>query len=331
MPLAYFFPFFAVWMLIRRLEKGLSEHIASWWFYGAIISILTAATLMSLAMASAIPYAYGFIGDSFAIACMYLVYFFIIRVRCYFLDTEMYSQIKNHLGVVLPLSVIFIALAYPFDKAPAIFYINWAICMPTLLFVMFSYLELAWFFKRFRCFLWPLVVIGAIVGMGVPLLNLFWVIQLKSGILAYEEILTSIWIRWIIVVAIVHGSLGTLPSIHLAIKLMSPLGVKSKEESLYGNAVNEIMKSANELLGSSAAVIFTSTVKGFNSRFGKAAEIKKENSELILSRMEPKEWRHFLEFLLTTFYECVGPITFKFCEGVMGIEPIVAKVAAKYT
>jgi hypothetical protein len=165
----------------------------------------------------------------------------------------------------------------------------------------------------------------------VPLLNLFWVIQLKSGILAYEEILTSIWIRWIIVVAIVHGSLGTLPSIHLAIKLMSPLGVKSKEESLYGNAVNEIMKSANELLGSSAAVIFTSTVKGFNSRFGKAAEIKKENSELILSRMEPKEWRHFLEFLLTTFYECVGPITFKFCEGVMGIEPIVAKVAAKYT
>jgi hypothetical protein len=111
---------------------------------------------------------------------------------------------------------------------------------------------------------------------------------------------------------------------------MSPLGVKSKEESVYGNAVNEIMKSANELLGSSAAVIFTSTVKGFNRRFGKAAKIKKEKEGLVLSGMEPKEWPHFLEFLLTTFYECIGPITFKFCEGVIGIEPIVAKVSAKY-
>jgi hypothetical protein len=166
--------------------------------------------------------------------------------------------------------------------------------------------------------------------MGVALFELFWVIQLKSGILAYEEILTSIWIQWIIVVAIVQGTLGTLPSIYLTAKLLSPLGIKTKEESIYGNAVNEIVKSANELLGSSAAVIFTSTVKGFNSRFGKAAEIKRENSELILSRMEPEEWPHFLEFLLSTFYECVGPITFKFCEGVIGIEPIVAKVASKY-
>jgi hypothetical protein len=90
------------------------------------------------------------------------------------------------------------------------------------------------------------------------------------------------------------------------------------------------MKGANELLRSSAAVIFTSTVKGFNKRFGKVAKIKRENSKLILSRMEPKEWPHFLEFLLTTFHECIGPITFKFCEGVIGIEPIIAKVAAKY-
>jgi hypothetical protein len=247
----------------------------------------------------------------------------------------MFPQIKNHLGVILPFSVILIALAYPFDKAPAIFYVTWAISMPPLLFIMFSYLELGWFFKRFKCSLWPLAVVGAIVGMGIPLIDLFMLVfPLQLGLITYEKIATmttSILAYLILVVSIVQGTLGTLPSIHLAVKLLTPFGVKSKEESLYGNAVNEIMKSANELLGSSATVIFTSTVKGFNSRFGKAAEIKKENSELILSRMEPEEWPHFLEFLLSTFYECVGPITFKFCEGVIGIEPIVAKVAAKYT
>jgi hypothetical protein len=330
-PLCYFLPFIAGWMLIRRLEKRLAEHIASWWFYGATISLIVVVTLESLAIPSVIPHIFGWLGNILTVVLIYLVYFFIIKVRSYLLNTDMYSQIKNHLGIILPFSVILIGLAYPFDKAPAIFYVAWGICIPNLFFVMFSYLELAWFFKRFKCSLWPLLVIEAIVGMGMPLQDLFWLTQLKTGILTHEEILTSTWPYWILVVSVIQGVLGTLPSIHLAIKLMSPLGVKSKEESLYGNAVNEIMKSANELLGSSAATIFTSTVEGFNRRFGKALKIKKEEEELVLSKMEPKEWPHFLEFLLSTFNECVGPITFKFAEGVMGVEPIVAKVAAKYT
>jgi hypothetical protein len=169
--LGYFLPFFAVWMLIRRLEKGVAEHIGSWWFYGATISLLAKVTLESLGLTTTIlPLAsLGWIGDNLTIACMYLVYIFIIKVKCYLLDTKMYSEIKNHLGVVLPFSVILIGLAYPCDKAPILFYITWATAMPTYLFIMFSYLELAWFFKRFKCNLWPLLVVGAIVGMGVYL------------------------------------------------------------------------------------------------------------------------------------------------------------------
>jgi hypothetical protein len=155
-------------------------------------------------------------------------------------------------------------------------------------------------------------------------------VQLKTGALVSVESATSIWFDLVLVVSIVQGSLGTLPSIYLAIKLLSPFGVKSKEESLYGNALNGIMESANELLGVAAATIFTSTVEGFNRRFRKTVKIKKERKELVLSGTEPSEWPHFLEFLLSTFYECVGPITFKFCEGVMGIEPVVAKVAGEY-
>ena len=55
-PLGYFFPFLAVWMLIRRLEKGVAEHIASWWFYAATISIMAAAAFIYLGATPAIPY-----------------------------------------------------------------------------------------------------------------------------------------------------------------------------------------------------------------------------------------------------------------------------------
>jgi hypothetical protein len=69
--------------------------------------------------------------------------------------------------------------------------------------------------------------------MGIPPLDLFMIAQLKSGILAYDEITNSIWVDWVIVVSIMQGILGTLPSIRLSIKLLTLFGVRSKEESVY--------------------------------------------------------------------------------------------------
>jgi hypothetical protein len=334
-PLGYFFPFFAVWMLIRRLEKGLAEHIASWYFYVACASIVIETIMTTLPIVGAIPVYIAAIGEIIACVCMFLLYFFILRVKCYLQNTEMYSQIKNHLGFIIPFLVLLVAwfASPPFDWLKSIplplpvICIGLAIIISGLIFVMLSYFELAWFFKRFKCSLWILPVIGGMVGAGILFLDFCLFFQLKSGIPIEEVMYTPSFFRARIVVSIIQGTLGTLPSIYLAIKLLTPFGVRIKEESVYGTALNHIIKNASEILGSSAEIIFTDTVKGFNRRFGKAVKIEKEERGVILSNMEPEQWPHFLEFLLTVFYECVGPITFKFCEGAIGIESIVAKVS----
>ena len=87
------------------------------------------------------------------------------------------------------------------------------------------------------------------------------------------------------------------------------------------------MTNAAMLAGDSSLDILKATVNGFNKRFNKNVTI--ENG-LILRNMEREDLPSFVEFLLETFYQCIGPTTFECSEGIGTIEDIVKKVRTRY-
>jgi PAS domain S-box-containing protein len=87
------------------------------------------------------------------------------------------------------------------------------------------------------------------------------------------------------------------------------------------------MSNASIIVGDSSLEILRGTVEGYNRRFNKNIGIKEG---IALTNMPKEEWPSFLEFLLSRFFECIGPTTFECSEGIESVEEIVEKVKAKY-
>jgi len=88
------------------------------------------------------------------------------------------------------------------------------------------------------------------------------------------------------------------------------------------------MTNAAMLAGDSSIDILKATVEGYNGRFNKNVKIK---DGLTLRNMKKEDLPSFVEFLLETFYQCIGPTTFECSEGIESINPIVEKVKARYS
>ena len=87
------------------------------------------------------------------------------------------------------------------------------------------------------------------------------------------------------------------------------------------------MTNAAMLAGDSSLDILKATVDGYNKRFDKNVKIK---DGLTLRNMKKEDLPSFVEFLLETFYQCIGPTTFECSEGIRTIGNIVEKVRAKH-
>jgi PAS domain S-box-containing protein len=87
------------------------------------------------------------------------------------------------------------------------------------------------------------------------------------------------------------------------------------------------MSNAALVVGNSSVEILKGVVEGYNNRFNKNIEVKEG---IALTNVPKKEWPSFLTFLLATFYECIGPVTFECCEGIESIKDVVEEVKAKY-
>jgi PAS domain S-box-containing protein len=87
------------------------------------------------------------------------------------------------------------------------------------------------------------------------------------------------------------------------------------------------LSNATIIVGDSSLEILKGTVEGYNRRFSKSIGIEEG---IALTNMLEEEWPSFLEFLLSRFYECIGPPTFECCEGIKCIENVVEKVKTKY-
>jgi hypothetical protein len=103
--------------------------------------------------------------------------------------------------------------------------------------------------------------------------------------------------------------------------------VESKVGKDYGLVSQMFMSNTALIVGDSSLEILRGTVEGYNRRFNKNIGIKEG---IALTNMPREEWPSFIEFLLSRFYECIGPTSFECCEGIKSIGDIVEKVKAKY-
>jgi PAS domain S-box-containing protein len=105
---------------------------------------------------------------------------------------------------------------------------------------------------------------------------------------------------------------------------------KRVEEKLgknYGLATMMLMSNATLVVGDSALEILKGVVEGYNKRFSKKIRVEEG---IALKNVPEKDWPAFIEFLLSTFYECIGPTTFECTEGIESIKNIVERVKARY-
>jgi PAS domain S-box-containing protein len=103
--------------------------------------------------------------------------------------------------------------------------------------------------------------------------------------------------------------------------------VESKVGKDYELATQMFMSNATLIVGDSSLEILKGVVNGYNQRHNKHFRIEEG---ITLKNMTEKEWPSFIAFLLSTFYECIGPTTFECSEGIESIKDVVERVKVKY-
>ena len=95
----------------------------------------------------------------------------------------------------------------------------------------------------------------------------------------------------------------------------------------YELATMMFISNATLIVGEPSLKILQGVVDGYNGRFNRKIRIEKGITPVNVPK---EEWSSFIEFMLNTFYECVGPTTFECAEGIRSIEDIVKKTKARY-
>jgi hypothetical protein len=89
----------------------------------------------------------------------------------------------------------------------------------------------------------------------------------------------------------------------------------------------EFLKNSTEIIGGATMTIFRSAVEGFNKRFSRDIRI---DDTIHLSGLNEDEWPRFLEFLLNTYYQCIGPTLFECTKEIKILDEIVRRIEEKY-
>jgi len=114
-------------------------------------------------------------------------------------------------------------------------------------------------------------------------------------------------------------------SIVLLKDMKKPMSEVDKKvlENEYLAAMFEFLKNSAVVIEGATMVIFGSTVDGFNQRFNR--EIKIDDT-IHLGGLNEDERPRSLEFLLKTYYPCIGSALFDCTRGIEILEDIARKI-----
>jgi hypothetical protein len=195
-----------------------------------------------------------------------------------------------------------------------------------------SYFELGLLYKKFKINTWFLMILAILPFLGLFLIDGIVSLEITLGPIPLSQIVSpAFWLKPNILL-ISGGMIALPPGIQLYLRLGKPMPkIKKVElEEKYIGGVYLFMTEVCNLLGGSGQTIFESAVKGYNERFDKDIKI---DDTIHLSGLTDEEWPKFIEFLLSIFYQCVGPITFECCKKIREmpeIKEIVERAEEKF-
>lgn len=326
-----FLPFIALLVISRRFEKEFGKPIASFYFY--IASICVVASLIwgqGLIGAPSIEERLGyqmFINQILLLVGVFFAYLFLIKLRAHIEETNVYDTLTQFLkSSLLPIIILLIFLLIINREGYVWVIPSTIISVISILLLSHCYLEVGSFFRRFKTRLWFLVIPASILVWGTVVQIVYNMAMLCFGTVAPEDL--GIWVAGDLLTGFA-GILATIPSIPLFLQLRNPMPKieKKKLENPHALSLFLFVTKVADLLGGSTKTILKSSIEGYNERFNGDIKMDKDD-QIHLSNLSEEEWPKLLDFLLSTYHQCIGPIAFEIAEQIEGMEEIAEKVKA---
>ena len=326
-------PFIIIYAINKKFEKELKKRPKSLYLtIGLIfcaINIFGTIVIRTLDMfiEEGVPHIYWFISYFVLFTGSLFIYWFVTLLRECQTRESAYQKFTSILPLIFAFFVFFVATFWAIHPEHDLL---WAVARPTLVFgyliLTLCYLELASFFRKFGSKYWYFLTISSFVFLGYPLISLHNSIMVALG---YAES-SPLYLRGIqSSFGFIAGILAVIPSIILLLEMRKPMPKIDKKalENEYLVALFEFLKNSTALIGGATMTIFRSTVDGFNKRFNRDIRI---DDTIHLSRLNEDEWPRFLEFLLNTYYQCIGPTVFECAKEIEILDSMVKKIKEKY-
>jgi len=325
-------PFVAIYVINKRLERESKVRYRSIYFIIGLVFCLihvvwriayrTLSRLIELEISpvqDAVSLLTLFVGSLF-------LYWFVLLVKEYQTSESAYKKFSELLPLLFIFSAFFVGIFWGMHPENDLF---WALCRFSYLgyiFLALCYFELANFLKSFGSRQWYLAVIASCVLAVHPLILVHNQIRKLFG---FVESTPPIFILLPYIFGSIAGALILIPSIALLLEMRKPMPKIDKKvlENEYLTAMFEFLKNSTGIIGGATMTIFRSAVDGFNKRFSRDIRI---DDTIHLSGLSEDEWPRFLEFLLNTYYQCIGPTLFECTKGIKILEDMVKKIEEKY-
>jgi hypothetical protein len=181
-------------------------------------------------------------------------------------------------------------------------------------------------FKNFEIRKWYLSVIASCILTIQPLILIHNQMRILWG---FVESTPPIFGLLPFTFGTVAGFMALIPSILLLLEMRKPMPEIDKKslENEYTLAIFQFLTNTSQTMGGATMTIFRSAVDGYNQRFKKGVQI---DDTIHLSGLSNEEWPEFAEFLLSIYYQCIGPTTFECTKEIKIIKDIVKKVEEKH-
>jgi hypothetical protein len=281
------------------------------------------------------------------------MYLLLLKLRERIREEDPYDRLTKFFAPMLlfyiMITVIMIQLGYIRDltmhkSISAINPIFWALDNFGFLFAFYflflSYLECKDLLKSLHIIHKPLVL-SAFLVLATYFIFLYqhWCIgYLFEGTPFYEEveyfaipigpIKTWTSIQWL------PGFIGSIIAIAnmflLYLQVRKPV-IEMKREEVeipYALSLFQFVTRISEVIGGATLEIFKSAIDGYNKRFNKSITI---DDTISLSNIKDEEWPKLLDFLLSIYYMCIGPVTWEEAKQIEGLEKIVEEAKGRYS
>lgn len=318
-------PYLSSFIMISKIEKRIKLRATPYFYVALIVLVIYLSAAWFTEMWTTKP-EIGLIGTVILAIGLFLVLIFVLRIRQYLLHLKFHEILAEILKVYLPIGAIlctatFIAihLEYFFECEENL------LSILAMVFIMHSYLELGSIYKKLQRKDWFLFFLGAILFIGVIILNELVIIGNFGGksnaevFAAYPYLLLFEFIF-----AFSGGFVATTPS--LTSLLRKPLK-KIEEGPSYAVALFAFVAAIGEIMGGSTTAIFKSAIEGYNRRFKKNIKI---DDTIHLSEVPDKDWPKLIDFVFLIYNQCIGPITFEEAKKIEGLTEFAEMAEEKY-